>query len=584
MPILGKPKNFDRCKMSLYSKIKSKIKDGTFREMWQETLWMMKYVRQYRRYVFTYILLGVLGTGMSLVSSLAMRRLIDVVTGFEHGGLASAASLMIGLMLGSLVMQAVASRIAAKINVRVQNGIQAEVYDRMLRTDWQSLEKFRSGDLINRLNSDVSGISSGITGILPSFVTGVVQFLGSLIIILCYDPVMALIAFVGAPVYALSSKALIKRMRDYNKRMKDINSRVMSFHEDSFRNLSTIKSFGVMDGFNVRMQQMQKTYRDAALDYNRFSVIAGFVMGVVGLVISMGCFGWGVYRLWSNAISYGTMTMFLQLANMLRAAFSTLIGLIPTYISVTTSAGRLMAVIELPEEEGAREMLPVPEKCSIYFENVSFTYKDSGETVLENVDFHADSGEFVAITGASGEGKTTMIRLMLGLVSADEGQVYLIRDGERCRASAATRRAFAYVPQGNTILAGTIADNLKMVKENASEQEMTEALKLACADEFVSKLPWGIDSNVGELGHGFSEGQAQRIAIARALMQKAPILILDEATSALDEGTEKQLLKNIRTSDAIKTCIIITHRSATANICERHYEIKGTSISEVSHG
>lgn len=565
--------------MGIFEKIKTKIKDGTFREMWQECKWLWTYIRRYRWVVLIHIFIGVLSTMMSLLSSIAMRRLIDVVTGFQTGAIIGAAASMAGLLIGSVLMNAAALRIAAIVNIRVQNGVQAEVYDRMLRTDWQELEKFRSGDLINRLNGDVNSVAGGITGFLPNFVTGTVQFFGSLIIILCYDPVMALIALIGAPLYVISSRMLVRRMREYNRKMKEIGSQVMSFHEDSFRNFSTIKSFGVMDGFRDRMHAMQETYRVAMLEYNRFSVIAGMVMSMLGLLISAGCFGWGVYRLWGNAISYGTMTMFLQLTNMLRGAFSALIGLVPALISITTSAGRIMTVIELPEEPGARESADIPDKCDVELRNVSFAY-DGAEPILENIDFSARSGEFVALTGASGEGKTTIIRIILGLVRPTYGEAKLV--GENCEMtiSAATRKAFAYVPQGNTILAGTIADNLRMIKSDATEEEMQEALCLACADDFVNRLPDGVNSSTGELGHGFSEGQAQRIAVARALMQAAPVLILDEATSALDENTEKRMLDNIIADGRVKTCILITHRPATAEICSRRYVLKGTGLVE----
>lgn len=569
--------------MEFSKKLKEKIEDGSFREMWREAKWMFAYVRRYRLIVLIHILLGILGTAMSLLSSLAMRQLIDVVTGFQSGAIWTAAAYMGGMLLGSAVMQSASARIAAIINIRVQNGIQAEMYDRMLRTDWQSLKTFRSGDLINRLNGDVGTVASGVTGFLPSFVSGMVQFLGSLIIILCNDPVMALIALIGAPIYVLSSRALVRKMREYNKRMKDIGSQVMSFHEDSFRNIGTIKAFGIMDGFDSRMKQMQDTYRTAMLEYNRFSVIAGLVMSIIGLLISAGCFGWGVYRLWSNAISYGTMTMFLQLTNMLRSAFSTLIGLVPTAISITTSAGRLMAVVELPEEPFARETVDIPEDFAIRLRNVSFKYND-GDTVLEHVDFDALPGDMIALTGASGEGKTTIVRIILGLIRPDEGEAVLIGGGKELTLSAATRRAFAYVPQGNTVFAGTIADNMRMVKPDASDDEIWASLRLACADKFVEKLPDGINSNIGEVGGGLSEGQAQRIAVARALLQKAPVLILDEATSALDEDTERRMLENIRTEGGVRACIMITHRSATAAMCSRRYELDGTALRLLEHG
>lgn len=541
---------------------------------------MFTYIRRYRAVVGIHILLGILGTALSLLSSVAMKTLIDVVTGFQTGAIFTAAAWMAGMLLGSAAMQAAAARIAAVINIRVQNGIQAEVYDRMLRTDWASLEQFRSGDLLNRLNTDVTSVSGGVTGLLPSFVTAAVQFLGSLMIILCYDPVMALIALIGAPLSVLCSRTLVRRMRSYNRRMKDISSEVMSFHEDSLRNLTSIKAFGIMDGFRDRMCAMQGKYRETYLDYNRFSVIAGFVMSIVGLLVSAGCFGWGVYRLWTHAISYGAMMMFLQLTTMLRSAFSSLIGLVPTAISITTSAGRLMAVADLPEEPGARERVSVPEPCTVELRDVTFAYP-GGEPVLEHVDFRARPGEVVALTGASGEGKTTMIRLMLGLVRPEHGSVCLTgADGQCLPVSAATRAAFSYVPQGNTVFAGTIADNLRMVRPEATDAELIAALETACAYDFVRQLPDGIYARTGELGHGLSEGQAQRIAVARAVLRGAPVLLLDEATSALDEATEQRMLENLMHSGCVQTCVLITHRAATAERCPRRYTLRGTRLTE----
>ena len=566
--------------MAITGKIRQKVRDGSLREMWRGAKWMFTYIRRYRAVVGIHILLGILGTALSLLSSVAMKTLIDVVTGFQTGAIVTAAAWMAGMLLGSAAMQAAASRIAAVINIRVQNGIQAEVYDRMLRTDWASLEQFRSGDLLNRLNTDVTSVSGGVTGLLPSFVTAAVQFLGSLMIILCYDPVMALIALIGAPLSVLCSRTLVRRMRSYNRRMKDISSEVMSFHEDSLRNLTSIKAFGIMDGFRDRMCAMQGKYRETYLDYNRFSVIAGFVMSIVGLLVSAGCFGWGVYRLWTHAISYGAMMMFLQLTTMLRSAFSSLIGLVPTAISITTSAGRLMAVADLPEEPGARETAPVPDACTVELRDVTFAYP-GGEPVLEHVDFRARPGEVVALTGASGEGKTTMIRLMLGLVRPEDGSVCLTGADGRCLpVTAATRAAFSYVPQGNTVFAGTIADNLRMVRPEATDAELIAALETACAYDFVRQLPDGIYARTGELGHGLSEGQAQRIAVARAVLRGAPVLLLDEATSALDEATEQRMLENLMHSGRVQTCVLITHRAVTAERCPRRYTLRGTRLTE----
>ena len=567
--------------MTVSGKIKQKIADGSLREMWDETKWMLTYIFRYRFVIVIHILLGIVGTCMSLLSSIGMKRLIDSVTGFRYSNIWGDALYMAGMLLGSVILSAIAGRIAAVINIRVQNGIQAEIYDRMLRTDWESLEQYRSGDLLQRLNGDVGTVASGVTSFLPSFVTACVQFFGSLAIILFYDPIMALIALIGAPLSVICSRVIVRRMRDYNKRMKVLSSEVMSFHDDTFRNLTTIKGFGIMNGFHQRMLDLQRRYREAFMDYNRFSVIASLVMSLVGLAISAGCFGWGVYRLWSHAISFGVMTMFLQLTGILRGSFSSIIGLVPSYISITTSAGRLMAVVELPEEPGARETLPdLDGDCACTMRDVTFSYAD-GETVLEHVDMEVRPGELVALTGPSGEGKTTMVRLMLGLVRPVSGDVTVTTaGGEAHPASAATRAAFSYVPQGNTIFAGTIADNLRMVRPDATDEQIMEALEIACAWEFVRKLPHGIESETGELGRGFSEGQAQRLAVARAVLRRAPILLLDEATSALDEDTEQRMLKNLMERGGVRSCVLITHRPNTARICNRHYVLRGTTLAE----
>lgn len=567
--------------MTLSGKLKQKIGDGGLREMWDETKWMLTYIRRYRFVIMIHILLGIVGTCMSLLSSIGMKRLIDAVTGFRYSNIWGDALYMAGMLVGSAVLSAIAGRIAAIINIRVQNGIQAEIYDRMLRTDWESLESFRSGDLLQRLNGDVGTVASGVTSFLPSFVTGSVQFFGSLVLILFYDPMMALIALIGAPLSVICSRVLVRRMRDYNKRMKVLSSEVMSFHDDSFRNLTTIKGFGIMDAFFHRMLDLQHRYRTAYLDYNRFSVVASLVMSLVGLLISAGCFGWGVYRLWAHAITFGVMTMFLQLTGILRGAFSSIIGLVPTYISITTSAGRLMAVVELPEEPGARETLTgLDGDCACEMQDVTFSYQD-GANVLEHVSLSVHPGELVALTGPSGEGKTTLIRLLLGLVRPKSGSITITTaDGETHTASAATRGAFSYVPQGNTIFAGTIADNLRMVSPEATDDQILEALDIACAWEFVKKLPDGIYSETGELGRGFSEGQAQRLAVARAVLRRAPILLLDEATSALDEDTEQRMLHNLMERGGVRSCVLITHRPGTAAICDRRYVLRGTILTE----
>lgn len=571
--------------MGLFRKIQQKIEDGFLEEFLREARWLWRYICRYRAAILIHILLGVLGILMSLGGSVASKYLIDAVTGYDTGTIGLAAALMIGMQLGNIAMKSLASQIGALINIRVQNEIQAEVYNRILATDWESLEQFRSGDLLNRLSSDAGTVAGGVTGFIPSFISSAVQFAGAFGIILYYDPTMALIALLGVPVSVLCSRLLLRRMRDHNRKMKAVSSDLMSFHEDSFQNITSIKAFGIIDLFSGKMSALQQKYRETYLDYNRFSVRTSALMSLMGMAVSISCFCWGVYRLWSGAISYGSMTMFLQLASTLGSAFSSLIGLVPTAISVSTSAGRVMAVVELPAESPAVEQgFQEEEAFTLRLADVGFTYQ-SGEPVLQEADLVARPGDLVALTGPSGEGKTTMLRILLGLVTPQKGTAELIGgSGRRYTISADTRSAFGYVPQGNSIFNGTIADNLRLTKPDATDAELEEALRAACAYDFVQKLSGGLYHTVGGRGKGLSEGQAQRIAVARALLRGAPILLLDEATSALDEATESRMLHNLMESGLVRTCILVTHRPGSKRFCSKSYRVHEGRVYQEKDG
>lgn len=574
--------------MNFIKKVIKKIKEGMLQEMWQETKWMYQYAKRYKFAILFYIVLGVVGTGMSLGGSVASKYLIDAVTGVDKSNIGYIVFLIIAMAVLGIVIKAVSSRITAKISIKVNNEIQREVYDKIMTTDWLAMTKFHSGDLLNRLNSDVGTVSNSVLGWVPSLITKLAQFLGALAIILYYDPTMAALALLSAPVMLVFSRVLMKKMRFYNKRTREVSSEVMAFNEESFQNIQSIKSFDLIGLFSRRLIDMQDKYKDVYMDYNKFSIYTSSFMSLVGMLVSYSCFGWGVYRLWSGAITYGTMTLFLQLSGSLTNTFSALVGLVPSAISATTSAGRLMAFFDLPHEENIDdEKVHVVERgsldkgLSVKLEDVMYNY-DENKVVFEGANVEANPGEIVALVGPSGEGKTTMVRLLLGLINAKKGKS-VVRDtfGVECNISANTRRFFAYVPQGNTIFSGTIGDNMRMVKEDATDEEIVEALKAACAWDFVKQLPNGLDSMVGERGGGFSEGQAQRLSIARALLRRSPILLLDEATSALDVYTEREVLRNIMDMGYARTCIVTTHRPSVLNMCDRVYKIDKGSVSEI---
>lgn len=574
--------------MEFIKKLIKKIKDGMLQEMYEETKWMYTYAKKYKFQIVFYICLGIMTTLMGLASSVGSKYLIDAVTGQDTGNTALIAIFIVSMGLFSIGINAVTTMISARINIKVNNEIQAEVYDKILVADWISMKEFHSGDLLNRLNGDVNTVASSILSWIPSLITRGVQFLGILAIILYYDPTMAVIALASAPVMVIVSKTLMKKMRNYNKRMREVSSEVMSFNEESFQNIQSVKAFDLVEFFSNRLRNVQQNYKDVYLDYNKFSVYTSSFMSVVGMFVAYACFGWGVYRLWTGHITFGTMTLFVQLSSQLSSSFKSLVSLVPSAISATTSAGRIMEFFKIKNEtklddEKVRliQNNTQGKGLSVELEDVNFSY-NSTKTVFKNANVVANPGEIVALVGPSGEGKTTMVRLLLGLINAKSGSA-VIKDinGISCKISSETRRFFAYVPQGNTIFSGTIADNMRMVKPDASDEEIIEALKTACAYDFVKKLPKGINSKVGERGGGFSEGQAQRISIARALLRKSPILLLDEATSALDVFTERQVLRNIMNSGYARTCIVTTHRPSVLTMCDRVYRIDSGDVSDI---
>ena len=569
-----------------------KIKNGMLKEMYIEGKWIAKYIYKYKWGVVFYIFLGILGTILGLISSVFSKNLIDAVTGHDSENIGVIIATIIGMGLGSIILEAVTGRISAKINIKVGNEIRADIYDKIINTDWESMSSFRSGDLLNRLTDDSSTVASSVLGWLPNLITQVVQFVCILSVVLYYDATMAVIALMSAPITVIVSKSLMLKMRKFNKASREISSEMMAFNEETFQNLQSIKAFNLINVFSNRLRGVQEKAKKVGLEYNKFSIYTYCFMSVVGMIVYYSCFGWGVYRLWTGHITYGTMTLFLQLSSKLSSSFSDLINVVPSAIGATTAAGRIMEVVELPRENIKDDSI-VDTMCtnlddngiSVKVEDGYFKYLNSEKVVLDNANIEANPSEIIALVGPSGEGKSTMMRILLGLTNLKSGKATLKdENGLNCHISASSRKLMAYVPQEKTMFSGTIAENMRMVKIDATDEEIVNALKDACAYDFVEKLPEGIYSSIGERGLGFSEGQNQRLSIARALLRNSPILLLDEATSALDVDTERRVLKNIMESNKKRTCIVTTHRPSVLNMCDRVYRICQSQVNLVEQG
>lgn len=567
-------------KLQFYLK---RIQDGRLKEMWTQTLWLYSYVRKYWFSIVLYTLIGLGGTGISLITSLLSRDLVDIVTGHKSNELLKTFIMYISFTLANVILSKILDYIATIISLKIDNAIKADIFEKMLLTRLEPLMSYHTGDLLTRWSSDASVISDGVLNWLPDLLIAIVRFLSALGIVLYYDPLFALLAIAGMPVSLLMSKTLLSRMQSRNLESAALNAKMMGFHQESFSNIQTIKAFDLIPLYVKKLHEYQKEYLQLQKKYQKLGILSSVFLSFVGLIVSYSCYGLGIYRVWSGTISYGTMTLFLSLSGTLTGTLNTLVGMIPSAINITTSSGRLMDIIKMPREDhsAAPKIDAFYQKnkqdgLSISLQDIQYAYAH-GDTVFEHTDLVIEPDQIIALIGPSGEGKTTMLRILLALLEPQSGSLSIQNAKDTSvfvDYSPAIRRLFSYVPQGNAMFSGTIAQNMRNVKPDATDEEIITCLKTACAWDFVHKLPDGIYSTIGERGRGFSEGQVQRLSIARALLKKAPFLLLDEATSALDTVTEHRLLQNIMQKRAAGSCIVTTHRPTVLTICDKVYAIR----------
>ncbi len=572
--------------MRLLNKISKKIKWPTLKtRLW----WILGYARKYWKQMLLYVLLGLSGTALTFVSALVSKNLVDIVTGHDTGQVVSTFVTMICMTLASTLIGQISSYFSTMVSLKVENNIKADIFEKIMVSDWEELGRFRTGDLLVRWSGDSSSLASGILNYIPNMIVFFVKFVIAFCMMAYYDISFAFISLVGIPFTFLISRKLTQRMRKSNARSMTMNSRISSFNQEAFSNIQTIKAFDLIKSYIDELKEIQEDQVKIRLSYQRISIITSILMVSVGLLVSYTSYGWGIYRVWSGVITYGTMTMFLTLSSTLSGSLNNLLTLIPSGIPLAGAASRLMEIENLHEEDfsGRDEVKKYFEEhgkggLGIKIDDVKYTYKNGNE-VYDGVSLYADPNEVVALIGPSGEGKTTMLRLLLALIRPAEGSavVYGI-NADPFPLTSSVRQLISYVPQGNTMFSGTIADNMRKVKKDATDDEIIDALKTACAWKFVEKLPNGINSEIKERGGGFSEGQAQRLSIARAILRRSPILLLDEATSALDPETSKQLLKNITEDKYPRTCILTTHRPAMLKGCDRVYRIADKHCHELS--
>lgn len=532
--------------------------------------WLWEVWRGNRLQALLNVLIGVSQVGVSLLLVAAVQQAIDVASGSRPGDIYRAVGWMGILMLCNFGLNISAVWVRNILGVRAQNRMQQRMLDHILRSEWHGRESMHSGDVLNRLETDVSQVITFLTETLPNMLSVLCLFVGAFCYLLSMDVVLALITVGILPVFLLLSKVYIRRMRRLTREVRAQDSRVQSVLQETVQHRMLIKTLEGVGTMVDRLETTQSRLRRRVVRRTRFSVFSNFVLNfgfALGYLIA---FLWAAVRLSSHTLTFGGMTAFLQLVGRIQSPARSLAQLIPAFVSVFTAAERLMELEENPLEEQG-EPIALRSPVGVRFRDVSFAYEDSDRSVLDHLSFDFRPGTCTAVLGETGTGKTTLVRLVLSLLRPQSGSVELYDGNRTYTLSPRLRCNLVYVPQGNTLLSGTIRDNLRLGRLDADDEVMYEALHQSCAD-FVRELPDGLDTVCGEAGSGLSEGQAQRIAIARALLRDRPVMLMDEATSALDPDTERQLLHNLL-SENKRTILFITHRPAVIDYCDQTLRI-----------
>jgi ABC-type multidrug transport system fused ATPase/permease subunit len=524
--------------------------------------------------------IGLLGVGLGLASVWAMQRAIDIASGALDGSLYVAVGVMAALILGEFAVGISRVWVRNILGVKAQNRMQQRVLARLLRSEWRGREAMHSGDIINRLEQDVKTVVTFLTETLPSTLSTLAMFVGAFVYLFQMDTWLAVTTVAILPVFILVSRVYIAYMRRYNRKVRDTDSLIQSLLTETMQHRMLVKTMEADEQMLDRLDNTQQTLRQWVRKRTAFSVASNFFLNLGFSIGFLVAFLWGALRLYAGTLTFGGMTAFLQLVNRIQGPARDLAKLVPAFVSVFTAAERLMELEDIPEEQqGEPCMVMAP--CGVRFDKVTFNYGAPGQQpALRDFSVDFKPGTCTAVMGETGTGKTTLIRLLLALVKPQEGEIsiYSSETSNTCPTSSTSQTSFSslsplhrcnfvYVPQGNTLLSGTLRENLQLGSPQATDHQMREALQMACAD-FVAELPDGLDTRFSEQGGGLSEGQAQRIAIARALLRPGSIMLLDEATSALDVETEKKVLENIL-SDHRRTVIFVTHRPAVVNYCDQ---------------
>lgn len=538
--------------------------------------WLGHYSKPFVGRIALVMFVNILNSVIALVMALVSKNIIDSATGGGRDKVLFMIAVYFGMILLTQVLGIVLVLVRTMLAERFSFGIRKQIYEKILHSKWLDIQKYHTGDLMTRMTSDAGTIADGIITTIPEIITLVIELIMVFFTLFYFSPWLAIFALLIAPVAGIAGWWLGGRLKKLQVKVQESEASYRSFLQESIASLLIMKSFSNEQYASDRLVDLRENRFYWVFKKTKFGLISSTSMSMTFQLGYIVAFTYGALQVASKAITYGTMSVFLTLVNRVQSPIMMLAQQIPKAVSVLASAGRVIELQNIAMEEYEEENISA-ENIGLKVEHLDFGYSD--EQVLQDVNLEVRPGEMIAVVGESGIGKTTLIRLIMSFMKPDRGSIVFYNGkGEEEKANASCRKFISYVPQGNTLFSGTIRENIRMGRLDATEEEMLEALRMTASYDFVMNLPKGLDTVIGERGHGLSEGQAQRIAIARALVRKAPFLILDEATSALDEETELAVLEGINKQTKKPTCLVITHRMSVLKYCDKEVKIENKKL------
>ncbi len=542
--------------------------------------WIMNKSKKENKKMFVLLVADAIFSLLSIVFALLIKEIINSAVKFNEQRLLSFAVAIIVVVLLQFVFRIFTNCLAENIQARLEMAFKTSLFNSILIKKHNKITTYHSGELMTRITSDVSVVSSGYSSILPTIISAFTRLIGAVVVLIVLDWVFAIAFSVAGLLVFLVLGLLRGKLKSYHKKTQETDGRVRSFMQECIENLLAVKVFSVNGKIEKNAQDLQEENFKIKMKRRNYSVLGNAIYNFIFSAGYLFALIYGGVKILKKVLSYGELSAILQLVNNVQVPFMLLSNVVPKYYSMIASAERIMEIEDIQEEEikeniDARKIYD--NMKGLVIDNVCFTY--DRDKVLQDASVYINKGDFVAITGHSGVGKSTLIKLLLGVYSLDYGKIYIDLGNAEVGLDSGTRSIFSYVPQGNMLFSGSLKDNITFINNNATKEQIEFALRVSCSDEFVSLLPNGLETIVGENGVGLSEGQIQRIALARAILTEAPIILLDEATSALDQTTEQKVLDNLK---ELKNCtvIIISHKKAALKVCNRNIQIKDKRIVE----